>query len=38
MGSMRFLPASPEQMFGEEIAEVTFHDADGVVVTATLNL
>ena len=38
MGSLRFLPSSPGQTFGDEIAEVVFQDADGVVVSATLNL
>ena len=38
MGSLRFLPASLGQMFGEGIAEVLFDDADGVAVSATLNL
>lgn len=38
MGSLRFLPASPGQMFGKEVAEVLFDDADGVVVSATLNV
>jgi hypothetical protein len=38
MGSLRFLPVSAGQMFGKQLSEIAFHDADGVVVTAALML
>jgi hypothetical protein len=39
MGSVRFFsPKQGEQHFGSQIAEASFVDADGVAVSATLNL
>src|SRR4051794_10286614 len=39
MGSIRFVKGPPEnRMFGEEIAEGLFHDADGVPVSVMLNV
>ncbi|MGD9616705.1 MAG: hypothetical protein AB7H90_16110 [Alphaproteobacteria bacterium] len=39
MGSIRFVQGtSEERMFGEEIAEGLFHDADGVPVSVGLNI
>lgn len=38
MGSIRFCAApSKERSFGDEIAEASFRDADGVLVSVTLN-
>ncbi len=39
MGSVRFVQEPPEQrIFGEQIAEGLFHDADGVPVSVALNI
>ena len=39
MGSIQFVQGSPEQrIFGEQIAEGLFHDADGVPVSVALNV
>lgn len=38
MGSLRFEDAGSNAMFGKEIAEGAFRDADGVPVSVTLNL
>jgi hypothetical protein len=39
MGSIRFVQGLPEErIFGEEIAEGLFHDADGVPVSVALNI
>jgi hypothetical protein len=39
MGSIRFCAPSPEERsFGKEIAEASFRDADGVLVSVTLNV
>ena len=38
MGNVRFLPVKIGQRMGIEAAEVRFRDADGVEVSATLNL
>lgn len=37
MGSLRFLSSRPTHM-AQQLSEVTFHDTDGVWVSATLNL
>ena len=38
MGSHRFENSNPDAQFGKEVARCTFTDADGIVVSATLNL
>jgi len=41
MGSLRLLPDGadrPGRRFGQQVAEIQFHDTDGVLVSVTLNL